>query len=519
MVVIGDRLGLYRAMAGAGPMTPASWPTATGTAERYVREWLGAQAAAGYVDLRRRRPLRAARRARHPPHRRVQPGLRDRRLRDGHRRRRRPPTASPRRSSPARASSGATTTPTSTPAASGSSGPGYVNFLTQAWIPALDGVEDRLQHGIAGGRHRLRPRRLHHPHGPGLPGVDLRRLRPPRRVDRGGPQAAPPSRASADRVTFEVATAKTFDGRCSTSSPSSTACTTSATRSARWPHVREHLAAGGTILIVEPMAGDDVEDNLNPVGAAYYGFSTLLCTPNSLSQETRRRSARRPARPALRRWRPRPGSSSFRRVAETPVQHGVRGTGLRPDRARGDAPPGSRPREALLDAAETAAGRGRLRRHHHPAAGRAGGGQPRAGPLLLRLDGGAAPPGRRAVHRCADRPPDEPCTPHRCPSSRSGGRPCASWTRTPTRATRRSGSRCRRWRGTCQTVRDAPAGVHRQLGRGGDRRPSRSASPSSASTSGATPPRPWSPWSSRSTRGSCWSGSSGSTPATGRCCG
>ena len=50
-------------------------------------------------------------------------------------------------------------------------------------------------------------------------------------------------------------------------------------------HVRESLAADGTWMIVEPMAGDRVEDNLNPVGRAYYGFSTLLCTPASLSQE------------------------------------------------------------------------------------------------------------------------------------------------------------------------------------------------------------------------------------------
>ncbi len=50
MVVIGDKLGLYRAMAGAGPLTPAELAARTGTAERYVREWLSAQAARGYVS-------------------------------------------------------------------------------------------------------------------------------------------------------------------------------------------------------------------------------------------------------------------------------------------------------------------------------------------------------------------------------------------------------------------------------------------------------------------------------------
>ena len=50
-------------------------------------------------------------------------------------------------------------------------------------------------------------------------------------------------------------------------------------------HVRDVIADDGTWMIVEPMAGDHVEDNLNPVGRAYYGFSTLLCTPSSLSQD------------------------------------------------------------------------------------------------------------------------------------------------------------------------------------------------------------------------------------------
>ena len=63
-------------------------------------------------------------------------------------------------------------------------------------------------------------------------------------------------------------------------------------------HVRESLSADGTWMIVEPAAGDRVEENLNPVGRAYYGFSTLLCTPSSLSQPVGWRSALRPERPA-----------------------------------------------------------------------------------------------------------------------------------------------------------------------------------------------------------------------------
>ena len=91
-------------------------------------------------------------------------------------------------------------------------------------------------------------------------------------------------------------------------------------------HVRQSLAADGTWLIVEPIAGDRVEDNLNPVGRAYYAFSTLLCTPASLSQEVGlalgaqageariREVVTGPASPGSAEW-PRPRSTSCSRPA------------------------------------------------------------------------------------------------------------------------------------------------------------------------------------------------------------
>ena len=84
-------------------------------------------------------------------------------------------------------------------------------------------------------------------------------------------------------------------------------------------HVREALAADGTWMIVEPTAGDQVEDNLNPVGRAYYGFSTLLCTPASLSQDGRA-GARHPGRPGPdpRRHRSPAASRGFRLAAPRP---------------------------------------------------------------------------------------------------------------------------------------------------------------------------------------------------------
>jgi hypothetical protein len=82
--------------------------------------------------------------------------------------------------------------------------------------------------------------------------------------------------------------------------------------------VHEMLAPDGTWMIVEPAAGDRVEDNLNPVGRAYYGFSTLLCTPSSLSQEVGLALGAQAGEARIRAVVTEAGFSRFRRVAETP---------------------------------------------------------------------------------------------------------------------------------------------------------------------------------------------------------
>jgi hypothetical protein len=83
-------------------------------------------------------------------------------------------------------------------------------------------------------------------------------------------------------------------------------------------HVRQTLADDGTWMIVEPAAGDRVEDNLNPVGRAYYGFSTLLCTPASLSQEVGLALGAQAGEARLRDVVTTGGFSRVRRAAETP---------------------------------------------------------------------------------------------------------------------------------------------------------------------------------------------------------
>jgi hypothetical protein len=83
-------------------------------------------------------------------------------------------------------------------------------------------------------------------------------------------------------------------------------------------HVREALAEDGTWLIVDPYAGDRVEDNLNPVGRAYYAFSTMLCTPNSLSQDGGMALGAQAGEARLREVVTAAGFTRFRRATETP---------------------------------------------------------------------------------------------------------------------------------------------------------------------------------------------------------
>jgi hypothetical protein len=86
-------------------------------------------------------------------------------------------------------------------------------------------------------------------------------------------------------------------------------------------HVRQAIAPDGTWMIVEPNAGDSVEQNLNPVGRAYYAFSTFLCTPSSLSQETGLALGAQAGEAKIRDVATAGGFSRFRRVAQTPFNN------------------------------------------------------------------------------------------------------------------------------------------------------------------------------------------------------
>ena len=86
-------------------------------------------------------------------------------------------------------------------------------------------------------------------------------------------------------------------------------------------HVREVIAPDGTWMVVEPAAGDQLEDNLNPIGRAYYGFSTLLCTPASLSQPGAAALGTQAGPARIRELTAQAGFSRFRIAAQTPFNN------------------------------------------------------------------------------------------------------------------------------------------------------------------------------------------------------
>ncbi|MGH9249079.1 MAG: class I SAM-dependent methyltransferase [Acidimicrobiales bacterium] len=315
MTVIGDRLGLYKAMAGAGSLTAEELADRTGTAERYVREWLAAQSATGYVvydgDDRYSLPDEHA----IPLTDETSPacviGAFETALASVH--------STDRLTEAFRTGHGVGWGEHHHDLYEGCERffrPGYRANLVDAWLPALDGVVPKLEEG-----GRVADVGCGH----GASTILMAEAFPSSTFT--GFDAHEPSITAArkraadqgvgDRARFEVATAQDFPGSYDL------VCFFDCLHDMGDPvgacaHVRSALAPGGTLLLVEPMAGDRVEDNLNPVGAAYYGFSTLLCTPNSLSQDVGTALGAQAGEARLRDIVTSAGFTSVRRVAETP---------------------------------------------------------------------------------------------------------------------------------------------------------------------------------------------------------
>ncbi|GAA1898007.1 class I SAM-dependent methyltransferase [Asanoa iriomotensis] len=315
-VVLGERLGLYRALAG-GPHTAASLAAATGTNTRYVDEWLRGQAAGGYVQydassgeysLTEEQAFALT----DPDGPVFVPGAFQLAL--GALR------SEPRITAAVRSGDGVGWHEHDAEVFEGCERffrPGYLANLTAAWLPALDGVSAKLSSGA-----RVADIGCGH----GASTVLMASSFPASRFfgsDYHDQSIAQAHKRAADagvgdRTSFEVATAQTFGG-----GPFDLVTTFDAIHDMGDPlgaarHVRESLATDGTWMIVEPRAGDTVSENLNPVGRVYYGFSTFLCVPNALSQDGGYALGAQAGEAAIRRIATEAGFTRFRRVSETP---------------------------------------------------------------------------------------------------------------------------------------------------------------------------------------------------------
>ena len=315
-VVLGDRLGLYRALA-QGSATAGELATRTGTNARYVTEWLRGQAAGGYVeyDAATDTYSMTAEKAfalTDPDGPLYLPGAFELALGAI--------AAVPRMEQAFTTGAGMGWHEHDHQVFSGCEKffrPGYLAHLTAEWIPALDGTQDRLEHGA-----RVADIGCGH----GASTVLMAQAFPASTFSGSdyheGSIAEASKRAAeagvADRATFEVAGAQSFAGAGYDLVTSFDCLHDMGDPLGAARHVRNALAPDGAWLIVEPAAGDTVADNLNPVGRVYYGFSTLLCVPNALSQPGGYALGAQAGEQAIRQVCTDAGFTRFRRVAETP---------------------------------------------------------------------------------------------------------------------------------------------------------------------------------------------------------
>jgi len=317
LVVMGDRLGLYRALAGAGPLSPAELAERTNTAERYVREWLNAQAAGGYVEYdpdsgRYTLPPEQAVALTEPDSPAYLPGLFQTALGSL--------LDSPKIAEATRTGDGFGWHEHVHDVHEGCERffrPSYNAHLITDWLPALDGVGAKLERGALvadvgcghGASTILMAQAFPNSTFVGSDyhdgSIDTAR----RRAQEAG---------VAGRVSFDTAAAAAYGGTGYDLVTMFDCLHDMGDPVGAARHVRGTLKPDGTWMIVEPHAGDRVEENLNPVGRAYYGFSTLLCTPASLSQEVGLALGAQAGEARIRDVVSAGGFTRFRRAAETP---------------------------------------------------------------------------------------------------------------------------------------------------------------------------------------------------------
>ncbi len=316
MVVLGERLGLYKALA-QGPMTSEELARKTATDERYVREWLASQAAGGYVSYDERanrfslseEQAFALAQEDSPAY---VPGAFELALGSL--------AAVPRIAECFRSGAGMGWHEHDGGVFDGCEKffrPGYAANLVSAWIPALEGVKEKLEAGARvadvgcgkGASTILMAKAFPNSEFVGFDYHD-------QSIE--GARETAQREGVGDRVTFAQAKAKDFPGEdydfvavfdClhDMGDPAGAAA-----------HVRAALKQDGTWMIVEPFANDSLQGNLNPVGRVYYSFSTLLCTPCSRSQEVGLCLGAQAGEARVREVVTSAGFSRFRRATETP---------------------------------------------------------------------------------------------------------------------------------------------------------------------------------------------------------
>jgi SAM-dependent methyltransferase len=284
LFLIGEKLGLYKAMAHAGPLTSEEVAERSGAAERYVREWLRNQAAGGYItyDAEEDRYTLPDEHALaladedspfyilgvydsiaslYADEDQILEAFRSGRGMGWHEHDHRLFRGTERFFRP-----------------------GYRGNLVSDWIPALDGVEAKLERGAKVADVGC---------GHGASTIIMAEAFPNSQFVGFDYHEASIERAAeaaeeagvGDRISFEVAAAKDFPG-----SGFDLVCVFDCLHDMGDPvgaaaHIRQTLDGDGTWMIVEPFAHDRVEENLNPVGRIFYGASTVICTPASLAQE------------------------------------------------------------------------------------------------------------------------------------------------------------------------------------------------------------------------------------------
>jgi SAM-dependent methyltransferase len=195
--------------------------------------------------------------------------------------------------------------------------PGYVANLVSSWIPALDGVAEKLTAGA---------KVLDAGCGLGASTILLAETYPDAEVvgcdyheesiELARKRAA--DAGVADRIQFQVASAQDFPGTGFDLVTTFDCLHDMGDPIGAARHIRRALADDGTWLIVEPAAGESVSDNLNPVGRVYYGFSTFLCVPNALSQPGGYSLGAQAGESAIAALAAEAGFTRFRRATETP---------------------------------------------------------------------------------------------------------------------------------------------------------------------------------------------------------